>query len=82
MRSSRYRASINGFWCQNETWDDGFNWGGKPDEVSLVVNTKLVDANGSISQNFDSLSEVMDGTWQSPSAYRRFRLGQSRNRHR
>ena len=41
MAHPRYRASINGFWCHNETWDDAFNWDGKHDEVFLDVNTKV-----------------------------------------
>ena len=86
MASSSYRASINGFWCRNETWDDAFNWDGKHDEVFLAVNTKVVDANGSILQNFDSLSEVMGDTWQQPNriqgGFRRRPLGQRRNCHR
>ncbi len=46
MTASKYRASINGFWCHNETWDDALNWDGKHDEVFLDVNVKLVDSNG------------------------------------
>ena len=64
MTHPRYRASINGFWCHNETWDDAFNWDGKHDEVFLDVNTKVADSAGSISQNFDSESELMGDTWR------------------
>lgn len=55
--ASRYRAAINGFWCRNESWDDALNWDGKHDEVFLDVNTKVVDANGTVLQSFDSESE-------------------------
>ncbi|QRM35435.1 hypothetical protein [Microvirga sp. VF16] len=63
MAVSRYRASINGFWCHNETWDDALNWDGKHDEVFIAVNTKVVDTNGTILQNFDSEGAVMGDTW-------------------
>lgn len=66
MANPRYRASINGFWCHNETWDDAFNWDGKHDEVFLDVNTKVADVSGTITQNFDSESELMGDTWRLP----------------
>lgn len=66
MTASKYRASINGFWCHNETWDDALNWDGKHDEVFLDVNVKLVDSNGNVHQNFDSESETMGDTWGQP----------------
>ncbi|MFE6822326.1 hypothetical protein [Streptomyces sp. NPDC057690] len=66
MSASRFRASINGFWCHNESWDDAFNWDGKHDEVFIDVNTKVVDASGSVLQNFDSESELMGDTWRLP----------------
>jgi hypothetical protein len=66
MANPRYRASINGFWCHNETWDDVFNWDGKHDEVFLSVNTKVLDANGAVLDNLNSESELMGDTWQLP----------------
>ena len=66
MANPMYRVSINGFWCHNETWDDAFNWDGKHDEVFLDVNTKVASADGTISQNFDSESELMGDTWRLP----------------
>jgi hypothetical protein len=66
MATARYRATINGFWCRNETWDDVFNWDGKHDEVFLDVNTKVVNADGTVLQNFDSESELMGDTWRLP----------------
>jgi hypothetical protein len=64
MANPRYRASINGFWCHNETWDDVFNWDGKHDEVFLSVNTKVLDANGTVLDNVNSESELMGDTWR------------------
>jgi hypothetical protein len=66
MATARYRATINGFWCRNETWDDVFNWDGKHDEVFLDVNIKVVNAEGTVLQNFDSESELMGDTWRLP----------------
>lgn len=66
MATQRYRCSINGFWCRNETWDDALNWDGKHDEVFIAVNTKVADGTGAIHQSYDSLSEVMGDTWQIP----------------
>jgi hypothetical protein len=66
MTATRYRATINGFWCHNETWDDVFNWDGKHDEVFLDVNLKVVDPSGAVLQNFDSESELMGDTWRLP----------------
>ena len=66
MSASRYRVSINGFWCRNETWDDVFNWDGKHDEVFLSVNTKVVDANGTVLDNLNSESELLGDTWRLP----------------
>jgi hypothetical protein len=62
----QYRATINGFWCHNETWDDVFNWDGKHDEVFLAVNTKIVSPDGTIQQSLDSESELMGDTWNLP----------------
>src|SRR3954466_7459239 len=64
--AQQYRANINGFWCHNETWDDALNWDGKHDEIFFAVNTKLIDANGVVTQNRDSESELMGDTWQLP----------------
>jgi hypothetical protein len=64
--NAKYRVAINGFWCRNETWDDALNWDGKHDEVFLAVNTKVVDANGTVLQSFDSESELMGDTWALP----------------
>jgi len=61
-----YRATINGFWCHNETWDDAFNWDGKHDEVFLGVNTKIGRPDGTIQQSLDSESELMGDTWNLP----------------
>jgi hypothetical protein len=66
MANTRYRASINGFWCHNETWDDVFNWDGKHDEVFLSVNTKVLDATGTVLDNLNSESELMGDTWRLP----------------
>jgi hypothetical protein len=66
MSTPIYRATINGFWCHNETWDDVFEWDGKRDEVFLDVNTKVVDASGTVLQNVDSESELMGDTWRLP----------------
>jgi hypothetical protein len=63
---TRYRATINGFWCHNETWDDVFNWDGKHDEVFLSVNTKVVSSDGIVRENKDSESELMGDTWNLP----------------
>jgi hypothetical protein len=59
MSNPHYRASINGFWCRNETWDDAFEWDGKHDEVFISVNTKVADKTGNIVFNFDSESDLM-----------------------
>ncbi|SEA62793.1 hypothetical protein [Nitrosospira multiformis] len=66
MAISRYRATINGFWCRNETWDDAFEWDGKRDEIFISVNTKTADKNGNILLNFNSESELMGDTWNLP----------------
>jgi len=66
MAASKYRAAINGFRCHNETWDDPLNWDGKHDEVFLDVNVKVVDNNGTVHQNFSSLSDTMGDTWGQP----------------
>jgi hypothetical protein len=66
MPASRYRASINGFWCHNETWDDVFNWDGKHDEVFLSVNTKVLDPSGTVLDDLNSESELMGDTWGLP----------------
>ena len=63
MANPHYRATINGFWCRNETWDDAFNWDGKHDEVFISVNTKTADQDGNVLLNFDSESELMGDTW-------------------
>jgi hypothetical protein len=63
---SKYRVTINGFWCHNETWDDALNWDGKHDEVFFSVNTKVSDASGTVKQNLDSESELMGDTWNLP----------------
>jgi hypothetical protein len=62
----RYRASINGFWCRNETWNDVFNWDGKHDEIFLSVNTKVMDQTGALLDNLNGESEVMGDTWRLP----------------
>jgi hypothetical protein len=78
MPASRYRATINGFWCRNETWDDAFNWDGKHDEVFLSVNKKEVDANGAqVQPMLNSESEVMGDTWNLPN---RVQAGSASNR--
>jgi hypothetical protein len=64
MSNPRYRATINGFWCHNETWDDVFNWDGKHDEVFLSVNTKVTDVDGKVLDNLNSESELMGDTWR------------------
>lgn len=61
-----YRATINGFWCRNETWDDAFNWDGKHDEVFLSVNTKVIDPDGNVLDNVNSESAVLGDTWRLP----------------
>jgi hypothetical protein len=66
MSGPRYRASINGFWCHNETWDDALNRDGWHDEVFFSVNTKVLDANGAVLDNLNSESEVMGDAWQRP----------------
>ena len=68
--STRYRASINGFSCHNETWDDAFNWDGKHDEVFLPVNTKVLDASGTVLDSLNSESELMGDTWRCQGACR------------
>jgi hypothetical protein len=62
----RYRMTINGFWCHNETWDDALNWDGKHDEVFLAVNTKTVSPDGTVQHNLDSEGELMGDTWNLP----------------
>jgi hypothetical protein len=32
MAKGTYRVSVNGFRCQNQTWDDVLNWDGKADD--------------------------------------------------
>jgi hypothetical protein len=66
MSGPRYRASINGFWCHNETWDDALNRDGWHDEVFFSVNTKVLDTNGAVLDNLNSESEVMGDAWQRP----------------
>jgi hypothetical protein len=66
MATPRYRVSINGFWCHNETWDDVFNWDGKHDEVFLSVKAKVADASGAVLDNLNSESELMGDTWRLP----------------
>jgi hypothetical protein len=41
--SGRYRVSIVGFVCANETRDDIFAWDGLSDEIRLNVETQVVD---------------------------------------
>lgn len=77
MANARYRASVNGFWCHNETWDDAFNWDGKHDEVFISVNTKVLDASGAVLDNLNSQSELMGDTWQQPG---RVQAGSASNR--
>jgi hypothetical protein len=64
MSGDKYRATINGFWCHNETWDDIFNWDGKHDEVFISVNAKTFDGQGNLLQNLNSESELMGDTWR------------------
>ncbi|NAZ76447.1 hypothetical protein GTQ99_13635 [Kineococcus sp. T13] len=67
MPAARYRVTINGFWCHNETWDDAFNWDGKHDEVVLAVNVRDVDADGqTLRTPLDSESELLGDTHHLP----------------
>jgi len=67
MSGPRYRVTINGFWCHNETWDDAFNWDGKHDEVFLDVSTRTLDGGGqTLGIATSSESEVFGDTWNIP----------------
>jgi len=78
MAASRYRATINGFWCRNETWDDALNWDGKHDEVFLSINRKEVDANGNeLRPVLNTESEIFGDTWNLPN---RVQAGSASNR--
>ena len=46
MAHPRFRATINGIWCRNETWDHALEIDGKRDEIFLSVSKREVDANG------------------------------------
>ncbi|BAM01376.1 MULTISPECIES: hypothetical protein [Caldilinea] len=43
----RYRVSLNGFRCNNSTWDDALNRDGFGDEVFFQIEYRYVDGNGS-----------------------------------
>jgi hypothetical protein len=62
MSTGRYRATINGFWCRNETWDDALERDGKRDEIYFSVNTKYVGRDGTIKHDFTGESAVMGDT--------------------
>jgi hypothetical protein len=66
VSDARYRVTINGFRCHNETWDALFNEDGKNDEVFIGVNTKVVAPNGTVKRNLDSQSETMGDTLRQP----------------
>ena len=64
--SDSYRATINGFWCHHETWDDIWETDGKRDGVFFAVNTKVIGRNGTVKRDLNSESELMGDTWRLP----------------
>jgi hypothetical protein len=62
MSASRYRATINGFVCNTETWDDALERDGKRDEIYFAVNTKRIGRDGTIKHDVTSESQVMGDT--------------------
>lgn len=71
MGAPRYRVSVNGFWCRNESWDDVFELDGKRDEVFVSVVSREIDRSGvEVGQALTSESEVMGDTWRLPNRVR------------
>src|SRR3954468_5691066 len=64
--TDKYRATINGFTCHNETWDDPWQKDGKRDEVYFSVHTKIVGRDGTVKRQLTSESDVMGDTNDQP----------------
>jgi hypothetical protein len=64
--ADKYRATINGFTCNSETWDDALELDGKHDEVKFVVNTKIIGRDGTVKRQLSSESTVMGDTNNQP----------------
>src|SRR4051794_10490228 len=60
--AGKYRMTINGFTCHNETWDDPWQKDGKRDELFFAVNTKIVGRDGTVKRQLSSESDVMGDT--------------------
>jgi hypothetical protein len=57
--SGRYRVSIVGFVCENETRDDVFAWDGLSDEIRLNVETRVVDRDREVLLQGQAQTRVM-----------------------
>jgi hypothetical protein len=57
--SGRYRVSIVGFVCEQETRDDVFAWDGLSDEIRLNVATQVVDRDSEVLLQGQAQSRVM-----------------------
>jgi hypothetical protein len=57
--TGKYRATINGFTCVAETWDDATNVDGQHDEIYFLTNTKVIKSDGTVRVNSDSPSMTM-----------------------
>src|SRR4051812_47144500 len=68
--TDKYRATINGFTCHNETWDDPWQKDGKRDEVYFSVHTKIVGRDGTVKRQLTSESDVMGDTNNQPGRVR------------
>src|SRR3954464_12790130 len=75
--TDKYRATINGFTCHNETWDDPWQKDGKRDEVYFSVHTKIVGRDGTVKRQLSSESDVMGDTNHQPG---RVQAGSASNR--
>src|SRR4051812_44650993 len=75
--TDKYRATINGFTCHNETWDDPWQKDGKRDEVYFSVHTKIVGRDGTVKRQLSSESDVMGDTNDQPG---RVQAGSASNR--
>ncbi len=64
MPAGRFRITVNGFVCTNQTWDDAFNWDGKADEVFIAVGYKKSNRAGTILESREpDQTPIMGDTW-------------------
>lgn len=61
MPKARYRVSINGFRCNQESYDDATQTDGKRDEVFLATSVKTVNKNGVVTFTADPTQSMVMG---------------------